>query len=532
MRFHRVLAVLVPCLFSGVSVAQQAVLFTLKGDSPGDQLGVAQAGLDDVDLDGVPDFAIGSPGDSVRHVRIFSGATGGFLQSLTGSSPGDGFGSELASIADVDGDGARELAIAATLGGYVRLHTFGPASTLWTWIGPVSKLADAGDVNADGTPDIVALSSGLPSQVHLLSGLDGSVLSAFTAPGQWRFLDAGGDVDGDGVPDVILGNPFWPSSNYPATSPGRVEVYSGASGQLIRSHVGDGVISIWLGWGVAMLGDIDQDGRADYAAGWPWDMPLADPGHALVWSGASGAVIKDLTSGVWGYGAGVFAAGDVDGDGLTDLGVVDENGATKTLRVLSSSNWAELDAMSVASTFGFTNADIFRLAVLADIDGDPNLELLVGYPSAIPEGQAIVVTPCSEPTTYCVAAPNSQTPSGSYISWAGNTSVAANKFTLVATGAVVGQSALFIYGQQPAQVPFGDGFLCLDGSAGVFRILPGLVVVPFIQYPIDFSAPQFSQGPGALLPGSTWNFQLWYRDTAAAQSGFNLSNALRVQFCQ
>ncbi len=530
MRFYRLLGLLVPCLFSGISAAQQSVLFTLKGDSAGDQLGIALAGLDDVDLDGVPDFAVGSPGDSIRHVRIFSGAKGAFLHSLTSTSPGDGFGSELASVGDVDGDGARELAIAAPLGGYVSLHSFGPAGTLWTWNGPVSKVAGAGHVNSDGTPDVVALSSGLPSQVHLLSGLDGSVLNSFTVPGQWRFLDAGGDVDGDGAGDVILGNPFWPSSDYPTSNSGKVEVYSGAAGQLIHSHVGAFPFGMWLGWGVAMLGDIDQDGRADYAAGWPWDMPLADPGHALVWSGASGAVIKDLSGG-WGYGAGVFATGDVDGDGLSDLGVVDENGSIKTLRVLSSSNWTELYAMNVPSAFTFGNADTYRLAVLADIDGDPNVELLVGYPSAIPEGQAIVVTPCEEPTTYCVAAPNSVTANGSHMNWAGNTSVSGNQFSLIATGAPVGQFALFIYGPQPAQVPFGDGFLCIDGSAGIFRILPPVVVVPFIQYAIDFTAPQFSQGGGALLPGSTWNFQLWYRDTAAGQTGFNLSNALRVEFC-
>lgn len=33
-----------------------------------------------------------------------------------------------------------------------------------------------------------------------------------------------------------------------------------------------------------------------------------------------------------------------------------------------------------------------------------------------------------------------------------------------------------------------------------------------------------------LNPGETWNFQLWYRDTAAGGAGFNLSDGLRVTF--
>ena len=33
-----------------------------------------------------------------------------------------------------------------------------------------------------------------------------------------------------------------------------------------------------------------------------------------------------------------------------------------------------------------------------------------------------------------------------------------------------------------------------------------------------------------VAPGSTWNFQCWFRDSAAAMAGFNLSNAVELQF--
>jgi hypothetical protein len=35
---------------------------------------------------------------------------------------------------------------------------------------------------------------------------------------------------------------------------------------------------------------------------------------------------------------------------------------------------------------------------------------------------------------------------------------------------------------------------------------------------------------GALVSGSTWFFQCWFRDTAAGGSNTNLSNGLRVTF--
>jgi hypothetical protein len=35
---------------------------------------------------------------------------------------------------------------------------------------------------------------------------------------------------------------------------------------------------------------------------------------------------------------------------------------------------------------------------------------------------------------------------------------------------------------------------------------------------------------GNLLGGSTWNFQMWFRDTAGGPAGSNLSNAVEMVF--
>jgi hypothetical protein len=94
---------------------------------------------------------------------------------------------------------------------------------------------------------------------------------------------------------------------------------------------------------------------------------------------------------------------------------------------------------------------------------------------------------------------------------------------------VPGTFAIFFYGSDQVEVPFGDGFLCVGGHA--FRLNPPLQVdaAGRVQRAIDLNAP--AEPDAAILPGSTWNFQLWYRDTAAGGAGFNFTDGLRVTFC-
>ena len=48
---------------------------------------------------------------------------------------------------------------------------------------------------------------------------------------------------------------------------------------------------------------------------------------------------------------------------------------------------------------------------------------------------------------------------------------------------------------------------------------------------VDFTEPPAGAGPGKIDPGSTWYFQFWYRDPAAGMAGFNLSDAVAIEFC-
>ncbi len=92
------------------------------------------------------------------------------------------------------------------------------------------------------------------------------------------------------------------------------------------------------------------------------------------------------------------------------------------------------------------------------------------------------------------------------------------------------QPGIFFYGPFQAQVGSGNGWLCVGGM--VVRVLPAQVPGPSgqIVLPIDLLGPPYNAGQGAILPGSTWNFQFWYRDPAGGLFPWNFSNAAQIVF--
>jgi len=114
-------------------------------------------------------------------------------------------------------------------------------------------------------------------------------------------------------------------------------------------------------------------------------------------------------------------------------------------------------------------------------------------------------------------------------------SITFNDFSLQVDDAPPAQFSLFFYGAGQTSSPFGDGTLCVSGGGlGVFRLGPPAQTdsVGSITRLLDWTASPSSQGPGAATPGSSWNYQLWFRDPAGpGGAGFNLSDALTATLC-
>lgn len=124
---------------------------------------------------------------------------------------------------------------------------------------------------------------------------------------------------------------------------------------------------------------------------------------------------------------------------------------------------------------------------------------------------------------------------GAYLAGVGSLSVAVDDFALATTQAPVGSNCLLFMGNPALSglpVPFGDGLRCIGGStwrwslsntgiSGTSLYGPGMAATSFANHPPAFQ----------LQPGTSWIFQLWYRDPSGpCGSGFNVSNAVTATF--
>jgi len=159
-------------------------------------------------------------------------------------------------------------------------------------------------------------------------------------------------------------------------------------------------------------------------------------------------------------------------------------------------------------------------------DGFGEMLVLGNAPSAL---FRVVPAPDCGSTNYCVTAPNSEGP-GAVIGQLGTPSFVTNDLVLEATGAAKGTFGLFFYGPNMTQTPLGDGFLCVGGTTQ--RINPPQVSsqAGIFRRPLDLQNQD--PGPNVITPGSSWNFQCWYRDpNGPGGAGFNLSDAMTTDFC-
>jgi hypothetical protein len=191
------------------------------------------------------------------------------------------------------------------------------------------SVSAAGDVDADGFDDFLL---GVPfhdaasfdeGQVQLRSGRDGSLLRSWVGARKairFGYSVAGvGDTNGDGVPDVLVGAPSDSPNGWVS---GAAFLYSGKDGSELRAFRDCAIFENW-GQQVVAMGDIDQDGCADFAigsssAGGP---EARNSGRVRVYSGKTGAQLFEAKGSVYGQrlGASFASAGDVDGDGVNDL---------------------------------------------------------------------------------------------------------------------------------------------------------------------------------------------------------------------
>jgi hypothetical protein len=305
------------------------------------QFGRAAANTGDLDGDGVRDYIVGAPKDSVQgvgaagSVSVFSAATGQTLFELNGTAADDQFGASVSGLGDIDADGVDDFAVgapaAAAETGRAYLYSGADGSLIRVHAGNGlamrcgSSIAGLDDIDGDGVRDYVVGTPGVDQDVGraaVYSGYDGLLIYEWVstvAEGRYgEHVRPAGDLNRDGIGDILIGEPCLDA----------VHVVDGATGMLLRSHFGN-LAGGKRGFGhsFSTLGDWNCDGADDYVIGarGEWDevnFQLITPGgRILVVDGLTGAALRVYSTFDTDdcFGASVAGGADLDGDGCTDL---------------------------------------------------------------------------------------------------------------------------------------------------------------------------------------------------------------------
>jgi len=424
---NRIVTLFIVALLACASAASaQQIQNTLTPTSSGGGYAWAIVPVADVNGDGAPELLLAEPfddsaGTDAGRVSLVSGADASVLLTLTGDQAGDLFGYSISGLADLDADGKGDFVVGApgTLGsgatGYARVYSGADGSAIFTFSGTQpdgqfgAAVGGSQELMADNEPGVIVgasaegLNGSMAGAVYVYSGVDGHTVAGI--PGAQAGDKLGSSVSGDQAGNLGGLNPIL-ADNEPGVIVGATADGNGGAGYVLllrRSDLtliaridGDAALD-GFGASVAPLGDVNGDGIADVGVGTAPSGGAA--GYARILSGADGSTLHSFSAATAGTGFGSHVAwvGDLSEDGIADLAVsepgADGNGTDSgRAHIYSGADGSVVHTVHGPDGSNFATS----IAYAGDLDGDGLTEIVIGAPTvdngSSPAGAAYVVS--------------------------------------------------------------------------------------------------------------------------------------------